>query len=107
VRLEQHPAVEGVDLEVIYEYISRENPVAAESVIDAVRATILQLVAQPRSGVSYPTGIRRLAGLRMLPAHHFRNYLIFHVVGSDFVRILYVMHASRNLPEVFAVDVRE
>lgn len=43
----------------------------------------------------------------MLPVPHFRSYLVFHTVGSDFVRILYVVHSSRNLPEVFASDPRE
>jgi plasmid stabilization system protein ParE len=107
VRLELHPAIEDVDLPVIYNFIFGDNPAAADRVLRAIRATFLHLVSQPRSGVSYRSGMHRHSGMRMLPVPHFRSYLVFHTVGSDFVRILYVVHSSRNLPEVFASDPRE
>jgi plasmid stabilization system protein ParE len=101
VRIEQHPAVDDLDLPVILEYIARDDLAAARRVLRAVRATIAHIGEQPRSGVVDSSG------MRMLPTHGFRNYLIFYVVGADFVRILYVVHASRNLPQVFAEDPRE
>jgi plasmid stabilization system protein ParE len=107
VNLELHPGVEKVDLPVIYNFIAGDNPAAAERVLEAIRGTFAQLISQPRIGVSHQIGVRHASGMRMLPVPHFRTYLVFYVVSVDLVRVLYVVQASRDLPEVFALDPRD
>jgi plasmid stabilization system protein ParE len=66
VRLERHPAVIGDDLPGIYAHIARDNPAAAERVLDAVEVIFAQIAEQPESGVQYPTRNPRMKGVRML-----------------------------------------
>jgi plasmid stabilization system protein ParE len=46
VRLERHAAVIAEDLPLIYASVARDNPAAAERVLDAVEATFEQLTRQ-------------------------------------------------------------
>ena len=51
----RHPAVLEEDLPGIYAHIARDNPAAAERVLDAVEATLDQLARQPLSGIIFRT----------------------------------------------------
>ena len=73
----------------------------------AIEATFEQLKCQPLTGVVWKPGIRRLPGLRMLPAQVYPTYLIFHLARAEFVRILDVVHSARDLPTVFNKDPRD
>ena len=64
MRIERHPTVIEEDLPDIYGFIARDNPAAAERVLDAVEATLANLLARPESGVPYPTQNPRLKVLR-------------------------------------------
>jgi plasmid stabilization system protein ParE len=55
LRIERHPGVIENDLPGIHAYISRDNPSAAERVLDAVDETFANIAKQPESGVAYPT----------------------------------------------------
>ena len=101
MRIERHPAVIKEDLPGIYAYIARDNPAAAERVLNAVEATLQQLARQPLSSMIFRTPNPRLAGLRMLPVAGFENYLVFYRAESDAVRLLYVVHGARQLPRLF------
>lgn len=105
--IERHPAVVSDDLPEIYDHIARENPVAAERVLDAVEATFNLLAREPEAGVAYPTRNTKLRGLRMLPVVGFRNYLVFHRVENGTVRVLYVTHGARHLLRLFRRTSRE
>lgn len=107
MRIEPHPAVLADDLPGIYAFIARDDRGAAERVLEAVRATFDQLAQQPECGVRYPTRSARLRDLRMLPVHGFPNYLVFHRLDTEAVRILYVVHGARHLPRLFRRDRRE
>lgn len=50
LRLERYPAVVEQDLPEIYAFIARDDPPAAERVIDAVEAAFSQLTRHPESG---------------------------------------------------------
>jgi plasmid stabilization system protein ParE len=95
-----------VDLPAIYAFIARDNPGAAESVLDAIDATFEQLVRQPESGVIYPARNPRLRDVRTLPVHSYPNYLIFYRLELDAIRILYVVHGARHLPRLFRREPR-
>jgi plasmid stabilization system protein ParE len=106
VRVEPHAVVLAEDLPAIYAFIARDNPGAAESVLDAIDATFEQLVRQPECGVIYPTRHPRLRDVRMLPVHSYPNYLIFYRLELDAIRILYVVHGARHLPRLFRREPR-
>ncbi len=105
LRLERHPAVVEQGLPEIYTFIARNDPAAAERVLDAVEAGFSQLTRHPESGVAFPTRNPRLKGMRMLPLK-FPDYLIFYCVGPDSVRILYVTHGARHLLRFFRREPR-
>lgn len=107
MRIERHPAVIGDDLPGIYAYIARDNPAAAERVLDAVEATFAQIAEQPECGVPYPTRNLQMKAVRMLPVSGFNNYLVFYRVEGDAVRVLYVVHGARHLPRLFRRERRE
>jgi toxin ParE1/3/4 len=106
VRIERHPAVIENDLPEIYAFIARDSPEAAERVLSAVEATFEQLTRHPYSGVAYPTRNQDVLGVRMPPVIGFANYLVFHRVEADAVRVLYVVHGARHLPRLFRTDLR-
>ena len=107
MRIEPHDAVLAVDLPGIYGFIARENPNAAERVLDAIEVTFRQLANQPECGVIYPTRNPRLRGVRMLPVHDYPTYLIFYRLEPESVRVLYVVHGARHLPRLFRREPRE
>ncbi len=106
MRIERHPAVIEEDLPGIYAYIARGDPAAAARVLDAVEATLQQLLTQPLSGVRYRTRNPRLAGIRMLPVAGFEHYLVFYLADPEVVRLLYVVHGARHLPRLFRREPR-
>jgi toxin ParE1/3/4 len=77
------------DLEAIEDYISQDDPVAAARVVSRIRASVDRLSVLPLSGRPGPGGIRLLS-VAGLP------YVVVHRVQSDHVRVLAVVHTSRN-----------
>jgi len=59
LRIERHPAVIEEDLPGIYAHIARDNPAAAERLLDAVEMVFAQIAAQPEIGVLYPMRSRK------------------------------------------------
>lgn len=107
MRIERHPAVTEKDLPGIYAHIARENPVAAERVLDAVAQTFMHISADPEIGVLYPAQNLRMEPVRMLPVTGFNNYLVLYKVETEAIRILYVVHGARLLPRLFGRERRE
>ena len=105
-RIDRHSAVIAQDLPDIYAFIARDDPAAAERVLDAVEKTFDRLAEQPDSGVSYPTRNPKLQALRMLPVIGFHDYLVFYRVETERVRILYVTHGARHLLRLFRRESR-
>jgi len=95
------------DLPEIYSHIARENPAAAERLLDGVEATFEYIAAQPEIGVVYPTRNRRMNQARMLPVSGFNSYLIFYRIEADSIHILYVVHGARQLKRLFGRERRE
>jgi toxin ParE1/3/4 len=104
LRIERHPAVIEEDLPGIYDQIARDNPAAAERLLDEVEVVFGQIAAQPEIGVQYPTRNPQMKDLRMLPISG--NYLVFYRVENDSVRVLYIVHGARHLPRLFRREPR-
>jgi len=104
LRIERHPAVIEEDLPGIYAHIARDNPGAADRLLDTVEEVFAQIAAQPEIGVLYPTRNPHMKTVRMLPING--NYLVFYRVESNSVRVLYVVHGARHLPRLFRREPR-
>ena len=104
MRIDRHPAVLEEDLPGIYAHISRDNPAAAERLLDAVEMAFAQIAAQPEIGVLYAARNPQMKAVRMLPISG--NYLVFYRLESDSVRVLYIVHKARHLPRLFRGEPR-
>ena len=83
------------DLIDIYLYIFRDNAPAAEKTIRAINAKCELLVRSPRIGRARP---ELRADLRSFP---YGAYLILYRIVADGVEIVRVVHAARNLDDLF------
>jgi toxin ParE1/3/4 len=80
------------DLEEIYSYIARDNPVAAAAVLGRVEQLMARLADFPAIG--HPS---ERSGFRVLPLVRY-PYLIFYEVTGESVVIHHVRHAARRRP---------
>ena len=67
---------------------------AAFRFVEAVEASVEQLVRMPNMGA--PREIRNpaLKGLRLWPVKDFDEFLIFYVVAGDTVRVIRILHGK-------------
>lgn len=81
------------DSEDIFDYIMRDNPPVAVSMIEKFDHSIFQLAWNPRLGVVPKDDRLRNLGYRTLIIG---GYLVFCVVKSKAVQIRRVIHGARN-----------
>lgn len=84
------------DLLAVVDYISDDNPLAAQQLKDEIEAKVGDLSAHP---MKYPPS-RRAPGYRQLTVR--RNYLVFYRLldeqGRQVVEVAAVVHARRQWP---------
>lgn len=81
------------DLTDIIDYISIDNPTAANQVLNLIDESISILAHFPFSGVTPKDARLHLLNYRVLVV---QNYLVFYVVVSDFVEVRRILHAKRK-----------
>ena len=79
------------DLDEIWDYIARDNPVMADRVLDKMDAKCEMLASQPLIGEARPD---LAANLREVPVG---NYVIFYRPLADGIEVVRVLHAARNV----------
>jgi toxin ParE1/3/4 len=79
------------DLLAIIDYISDDNPEAAQQLKDNVEAKVSALSSHPDM---YRAG--RVSGTREMVAHE--NYIVVYRVQHDVISILRVLHAAQSWP---------
>jgi addiction module RelE/StbE family toxin len=79
------------DLLAIIDYISDDNPDAAQRFKDDIESRVAQLPAFP---LMYRQG--RLAGTREMVVRG--NYVVVYAEGAALIRVLRVLHAARQWP---------
>lgn len=80
-----------LDRKEIRESIAQDNPAAALALDELMSAKAGRLVDHPDLGRP-----GRVSGTRELVAH--QNYILIYDVAGDRVRVLRVLHASRQWP---------
>jgi toxin ParE1/3/4 len=83
------------DLASIYDYIAQDNPAAATRVRATIRSAVASLSEYPHLGRA-----GRVDGTRELIIGSFPYIVAYRVVGET-VRILAVIHTSRQWPRRF------
>ena len=83
------------DLEAIREFIAQDNPHAAARVLTAIRVAVDQLGQHPGLGRA-----GRVGGTRELIISN-APYIVAYRVAENQVRILAIIHTSRQWPRRF------
>lgn len=79
------------DRNEIYDHVEADNPVAALALDELLSEKASCLIDHPGMGRA-----GRIAGTRELVAH--RNYILVYDLSGDLVRVLRVLHTSRQWP---------
>ena len=87
------------DLARIWRFIARENSAAADAVVDAVGATIEQLVRHPLMGRVRP--FRRQIEIRSQVIKDFPNYVIFYHPLRDGLEVKRILEGHQDIPRFF------
>ncbi len=95
-RVLKRPAAE-VDLFLIWEHISAENPDAADRVLDRLEEIFTLMATQPLMGRERP---ELAAQLRSFPAE---NYLIFYFALDDGINVMRVLDGRQDVDPDFFV----
>ena len=83
------------DVQDIVRYLQRRSPTIANRFVVEFKATVEFLAAMP--GVGRPRPEFGIAGLRSWRVEGFRKQLLFYEVLPDRIRLLRVLHGSRDL----------
>lgn len=91
-RIEYLPVAQE-DLEAIFDYVARDDLVAATRLVDALDEAIAKLASFPTMGVVPRDERLARLGYRMLVVD---KYLVFYVVKNALVEIRRVIHGHRR-----------
>lgn len=81
------------DLVEIFQYILKDNPTAASSLLDEIDRSISHLSRNPDLGVVPRDDRLKKIGYRVLII---RKYLVFYVVKKETIQIRRVLHGARQ-----------
>jgi toxin ParE1/3/4 len=88
------------DIDKLFAYIAQKNSDAALQFFDAVRQTFAKLAQRSGMGRAYPVTNLRLEGLRKWSVKGFENHLIFYLAFDDYIEIVRVLHAARDIEAI-------
>ena len=84
-----------IDLDRIYDRVSRENAAAADRLIDDLAESFRSLTEHPKLGRVFRKRARR--PLRLWPQN---DYLIFYFETPPLIEIARVIHGKQNVPDI-------
>lgn len=105
LQLDIRPAADE-DMVEIADWIGQDNLDAAIEFLHAARRSMEFLTVTPGAGPEYPTSNALLKGLRKWSVEGYRHYLIFYLILPDAIKVLRVIHGSRNVPALLAGETR-
>ena len=89
------------DIVALADHIAQDSMESAEAFITAVEATFQLLAEMPGVGSTREYRDPALVGLRMWPVQGFGRYLIFYREVSSRLEVVRVLHAARNIAQLF------
>ncbi|MBE9229106.1 type II toxin-antitoxin system RelE/ParE family toxin [Phormidium sp. LEGE 05292] len=95
------------DIDKIFAYIAQNNSDAALRFFDAVRQTLARLAQMSGMGRLYPVNNPRLEGLRKWSVKAFENYLIFYLIFEEYIEIVRILHAVRDIETILEKEEGE
>jgi toxin ParE1/3/4 len=80
--------------------VEQDAPDAVFRFVEAVEASIEQLVRMPKMGALRVLKAAALKGLTFFPVQEFDEFLIFYIVDEDTVRVIRVLHGRRDIDRI-------
>ena len=81
--------------------VEQDAPDAAFRFVEAVEASVEQLLRMPNMGAPKKLRNPALKGLRLWPVKDFDEFLIFYlVVGGDTLRVVRILHGKRDVDRI-------
>ena len=71
----------------------------------AAEEAFVRLAGMPSMGPRWNASAANLEGIRFWPVPGFQKYLVFYLPIDGGIRVLRVVHGSRNLARILAPDV--
>ena len=90
------------DLDELAEHIAKENLDAALGLYAAANAAFRRLAEMPDIGVKREFLDPKLTHLRMWPIPGYSNMLVFYDVLGDDLRVVRILHSSRDIAALFS-----
>jgi len=88
-------SVADEDIEEIWLYIARDNPSAADALIDVFHEKFQLLAHRPQIGLSCESlrpGMRRF---------HVNRYIVYYQLRSSHIEIVRILHGARDIESLF------
>ena len=82
-------------------YIGQDNAQAAIRFLDAADETFKRLADFPGSGAPYEAISQAFHGMRRSHVSGFEKYLIFYVQVPEGIKVVRVIHGSRDIERIF------
>jgi len=86
------------DLDDIFDYVMKDNPVVALSLLEEIDRSISHLSCNPELGVVPKDDRLKKLGYRVLII---RKYLVFYVVKNKSIQIRRILHGARQYGFLF------
>jgi len=84
------------DIDAVYNFIAKDNPVAAQRVLDRVESMIDHLIEHPNLGLEGRVNYTRELIVPDTP------YIVAYELNQEFIDILAIIHSSRRWPDSFS-----
>lgn len=79
------------DADEIFLYIARDNPAAADRMVDRITDAAERLRDFPRSGAPRPEAGKGLRGITIGP------YILYYRIVGDVIEVVRVLHGARDI----------
>ena len=89
------------DLDTIWEYIAKDNPEAADRVVESAYRDCANLAAHPQLGPLARFPNNDLPDIRFFVLTDFPNYMIFYRITTDGVDIVRIFHGAQDINDLF------
>ena len=93
-----------VDIELAIDDLRDWRAGAAERFVERLHSTLARLEFLPHTGTRYEPPNPALAEMRASPVRRDYGYTVFYQPTADGMRVLRVLHGSRNVAAIFAPD---